>query len=229
MRAESRTNINRPVLPAPIRVFCLDISATHQPRFLFSRENHTIVLDNPTKNKMSAEGIYFQPDTDIPSLERKVILITGTNSGLGKQASLALAKHHPALIWMTARSPEKASEAISHVKAQVPGAAVAPLELDLSSFDSIKAAARTVLATSPRLDILMLNAGRKRIPLRCGLSRHDKCQCEKGCCAMDTTRATPALRIHFLPPLESLLTCDRPDSNGLPAGADQRGVRDPDG
>ncbi|KPM36216.1 hypothetical protein AK830_g10350 [Neonectria ditissima] len=108
---------------------------------------------------MATKGVSFNPATDIPSLAGKVILITGANSGLGKQSSLELAKHNPALIWMAARSPEKGKEAVADVRRLVPDAAVTFLELDLSSFDSIKAAAKTVLASSLRLDIFMLNAG----------------------------------------------------------------------
>ncbi|KAK7420238.1 hypothetical protein QQX98_002893 [Neonectria punicea] len=108
---------------------------------------------------MPTKGVSFNPTTDIPSLEGKVILITGANSGLGKQSSLELAKHNPAQIWMAARSPEKGNEAVADVKRLVPGTAATFLELDLGSFDSIKSAAKTVLASSPRLDILMLNAG----------------------------------------------------------------------
>lgn len=110
---------------------------------------------------MATTGTSFNPAIDIPSLEGKVILITGANSGLGKEASLELAKHKPAQIWMAARSPEKGKEAVAAVQAQVPGAAVTFLEMDLSSFQSIKRAVKIVLANSPRLDILMLNAGRK--------------------------------------------------------------------
>ncbi|KAI0377143.1 NAD(P)-binding protein [Hypomontagnella monticulosa] len=108
---------------------------------------------------MATKSVSFNPVTDIPSLEGKVILITGANSGLGKQSSLELARHNPEQIWMAARSPEKGNEAVTDIKRQVPGAAVTLLVLDLSSFDSIKSAAKTVLASSPRLDILMLNAG----------------------------------------------------------------------
>ncbi|KAK8133572.1 hypothetical protein PG984_005584 [Apiospora sp. TS-2023a] len=108
----------------------------------------------------TSKRIDFSPDADIPSLEGKVILITGANSGLGKQASLDLAKHSPAMIYMAARSTEKGNEAVDDVKRQVPEANVSFLEMDLSSFASIKAATKTVLESSPRLDILMLNAGR---------------------------------------------------------------------
>lgn len=110
---------------------------------------------------MTTTGISFDPVTDMPSLEGKVILITGANSGLGKEASLELAKHKPAQLWMAARSPEKGQEAAAAVQAQVPGTAVTFLQMDLSSFQSIKQAVRIVLASSPRLDVLMLNAGRK--------------------------------------------------------------------
>ncbi|TVY20837.1 Short-chain dehydrogenase TIC 32-like protein [Lachnellula arida] len=60
---------------------------------------------------------------------------------------------------MAARNPEKGHEAVADIKRRVPGVAAAFLELDLSSFESVKEAARTVLACSTRLDILMLNAG----------------------------------------------------------------------
>jgi len=109
---------------------------------------------------MTTQGAIFNPATDIPSLVGKVILITGANSGLGKQSSLELAKHG-ATIWMAARSPDKGNEAVADIKRQVPGADVAFLELDLSSFESIKSAARTVQTSSPRLDVLLLNAGRE--------------------------------------------------------------------
>ncbi|KAK3385317.1 hypothetical protein B0H63DRAFT_494386 [Podospora didyma] len=86
----------------------------------------------------------FDLATDIPSLVGKVILITGANSGLGKQSSLELAKHNPARIWMAARNPEKGNQAVADVKSQVPDAKVTFLEMDLSSFDSIKKAAKTI-------------------------------------------------------------------------------------
>ncbi len=101
----------------------------------------------------------FTPKNDIPSLAGKVVLVTGGNVGLGKQAVLEFARHEPRLIWLAARSVQKADAAAAEIKQQVPGAAIQVVELDLSSFASVKKAADTVLATSPRLDILMLNAG----------------------------------------------------------------------
>ncbi|KAM7219680.1 hypothetical protein V8F06_004893 [Rhypophila decipiens] len=104
----------------------------------------------------------FTPETDIPPLTNKVILITGANSGLGKQSALELAKHSPALIWLAARSLEKAHDAAVEIRAEVADAHIKTLELDLASLDSVQAAARRVASESGpngRLDILMLNAG----------------------------------------------------------------------
>ncbi|KAI3397517.1 hypothetical protein diail_10609 [Diaporthe ilicicola] len=96
---------------------------------------------------------------DIPDLSGKVIVVTGANSGLGLQSVLDLARHGPKEIWLTSRTTEKAEQAIQEVKKEVPGANLKPLSMDLSSFDSIKSAARTFTQSSQRLDILMLNAG----------------------------------------------------------------------
>lgn len=104
----------------------------------------------------------FTPATDIPPLTNKVILITGANSGLGKQSALELAKHSPALIWLAARNLDKAHDAAVDIRAQVADARIKTLELDLASFASVQAAAKRVLSESGpdgRLDILMLNAG----------------------------------------------------------------------
>ncbi|KAK0737827.1 short-chain dehydrogenase/reductase [Schizothecium vesticola] len=105
-------------------------------------------------------GVSFNPATDIPSLDGKHILVTGGNGGLGKQAIIDLIPHGPAVIWLAARGPGRAQAAADSLT--IPAGSptrVKALEMDLASLDSVRAAAQTVLAESPRLDVLMANAG----------------------------------------------------------------------
>lgn len=105
------------------------------------------------------KSVRFNPRDDIPSLEGRVVLVTGANIGLGKQAVLEFARHKPRQIWLAARNLDKARTAAEEIQQQVPGAPIKILQLDLASFDSVKKAASTFMSESDRLDILMLNAG----------------------------------------------------------------------
>lgn len=127
------------------------------------------------------KSVAFTSDRDIPSLEGKVILVTGGNAGLGKQCILEYARHNPAQLWLVARTLDKAKTAADEVQKQLSSPAnIKLLEMELSSFDSIseyshtfehvciatrvnlhplEKAAATFTAEADRLDILMLNAG----------------------------------------------------------------------
>lgn len=102
---------------------------------------------------------HFDVDKDVPDLSGKVCLVTGANTGLGKQTVLELAKHNPSEIYLTARSADKAKEAINEIQHAVPKSRITFLQLDLNSLASVCTAAKTVLSSSHRLDILILNAG----------------------------------------------------------------------
>ncbi|KAG5663474.1 hypothetical protein KAF25_001410 [Fusarium avenaceum] len=102
----------------------------------------------------------FSPDTDIPSLEGKVILVTGGNSGLGLETIKQLSKHQPASMFLACRSKAKFDQAITELQnAGCTTDAVSFIELDLTSLASIKAAAEAFQESSTRLDILVNNAG----------------------------------------------------------------------
>ncbi|EJT78753.1 hypothetical protein GGTG_03851 [Gaeumannomyces tritici R3-111a-1] len=79
------------------------------------------------------------------------------------KSAIELAKKGPAEIWIASRNKVKGEEAVAEIQklAEVDSSRplVRFLELDLASFDSIKAAAQVLLASIDRIDILMLNAG----------------------------------------------------------------------
>ncbi|KUJ08974.1 NAD(P)-binding protein [Mollisia scopiformis] len=105
------------------------------------------------------KGASFSPVKDIPSLAGKVFLITGGNVGIGKQCALDLAKHNPAQIWIAARNSQTGQAAVTEIKTSSPGVSVQFLEMDLSSFGSVKNGAKKFISIASRLDVLILNAG----------------------------------------------------------------------
>ncbi|CAH0039313.1 unnamed protein product [Clonostachys rhizophaga] len=106
-----------------------------------------------------SNSVEFDPENDIPSLARKVILVTGGSSGLGKQSLIYLAQKNPSEIWFTSRTNSEAEETCKDIREHAPDTTIKPLTLDLGSFKSIRSAAQLLLSQINRLDILMLNAG----------------------------------------------------------------------
>ncbi|KAJ9604982.1 hypothetical protein H2200_010371 [Cladophialophora chaetospira] len=101
----------------------------------------------------------FEPDKHIPDLADKVIIVTGGNSGCGKETVLQLAKHNPGRIYLAARSQAKFDDAIKEISTAAPDANITFLELDLSSLASVKQAAEKVVSENSRCDLLINNAG----------------------------------------------------------------------
>ena len=97
-------------------------------------------------------------ETCIPDLHGKVIIVTGGNTGIGLQASLAFAGNGAETI-LACRNETKALRAVSHIKNRIPQARVSFIQLDLGSLKSIHRFAEQFNTNYTRLDILLNNAG----------------------------------------------------------------------
>ncbi|MFW2383207.1 MAG: oxidoreductase [Acidimicrobiales bacterium] len=100
---------------------------------------------------------------DIPNLEGRVAVVTGANGGLGFESARALAGKGAHVV-MAARNQDKAVVARDKILAEHPSASLEIAELDLGSFASTKAAAASIAAAHPRIDILINNAGLMALP-----------------------------------------------------------------
>ena len=86
------------------------------------------------------------------------VLVTGPTSGLGRAASEAFAALGARLV-LVGRDAEKLASTAAEIGDRHPDAAIATVVADMSSLDSVSAAADAVRASESRLDVLVDNAG----------------------------------------------------------------------
>ena len=91
-------------------------------------------------------------------LDGKTVIITGANTGIGKETALELAKRG-AIIVMACRDLQKGSSAAQDIKSQTKNEQIFVKELDLSSMLSIRLFANSFLKEFKSLHILINNAG----------------------------------------------------------------------
>ena len=105
--------------------------------------------------------------SNIPSQAGRRAVITGSNSGIGFEAALALARMGAELI-LPSRTQAKADDAARRILQQVPNAQLHPEILDLAVQASVHAFASRVVKRFPgqSLDLLINNAGVMALPTR---------------------------------------------------------------
>ena len=91
-------------------------------------------------------------------MKDKIVLITGANSGIGKETTGALAKKDATIV-MACRNLEKAESVCEMIKAESGNTNIEVLKLDLSSFNSIRNFAQEFSARYHQLNVLINNAG----------------------------------------------------------------------
>jgi NAD(P)-dependent dehydrogenase (short-subunit alcohol dehydrogenase family) len=91
-------------------------------------------------------------------MDGKVVLVTGGNSGVGKETAVQLARKG-AMVAVTSRDAAKGAEAAADIAARGGVKDVKVFSLDLGSFRSIRACAEQARNELSRLDVLVNNAG----------------------------------------------------------------------
>lgn len=102
---------------------------------------------------------------DMPDMSGKVVVVTGANSGIGREASRQFARHGATVV-LACRNMEKGEAAGNDIAADVGGAKLQLLQLDLADLGSVRAFACQFAADHDRLDVLCNNAGLMAIPRR---------------------------------------------------------------
>lgn len=107
------------------------------------------------------QGGQFKKDN--VRIDGKVVVITGCNTGIGKETVLDLAKRG-AKVYMACRDLKKCDEARFEIIKATGNNNIFSRKLDLASLESVREFADKFLKEETRLDILINNAGVMNIP-----------------------------------------------------------------
>src|ERR1019366_422570 len=92
------------------------------------------------------------------SMSGKICIVTGANSGIGKETALGLAQMGARVV-MVCRNAEKGKAALEDIRRESGSSQVDLLIADMSSQASVRALAEQIQRKYPRLDVLVNNAG----------------------------------------------------------------------
>lgn len=88
----------------------------------------------------------------------KVVVITGGNSGIGRQAAVELARCGASVV-IAARDRRRGQDAVEEVRRRSGSASAQMVDLDLASLGSVRRCAAELLERLSRIDVLINNAG----------------------------------------------------------------------
>ncbi|PWN19837.1 short-chain dehydrogenase/reductase [Microstroma glucosiphilum] len=103
---------------------------------------------------------FVTPASPVQSFSGQTVIVTGGNNGLGKEAARHIARLGASKVIIAARNSKKGQEAREDILKTTgrEEAAIEVWQLDLSSYDSVKAFAERT-SSLERLDVLLANAG----------------------------------------------------------------------
>lgn len=115
------------------------------------------MTSNPDFDRETAATVVAKAFSD--EIRGKVIVIVGVSpQSLGESMALALATHEPELLVFASRTKSKMEEVSTKIKSVCAKVRVEIVELDLSSFASVREGAKAINTIVNRIDILINNA-----------------------------------------------------------------------
>jgi len=90
-------------------------------------------------------------------LDGKVVVITGANTGIGKETARELSRRGTEIV-LACRDVQKAETAAQEITSETKNK-VTTLKLDLASLTSVRNAANQLIVQQPKIHILINNAG----------------------------------------------------------------------
>jgi NAD(P)-dependent dehydrogenase (short-subunit alcohol dehydrogenase family) len=112
----------------------------------------------------SSKPIKYLPEFEksLPSLENKVVAITGCTSGTGLVAAKASVRKGATAVLLLNRPSQRSENAEKEIKAEIPegqATTVETIPCDLQDFESVRAAAKLITEKYEAVDVLCNNAG----------------------------------------------------------------------
>lgn len=101
----------------------------------------------------------FHPPVPTSSFEGQTVIITGANTGLGREAALHIVRLGAEHVILAVRSLARGKDASDYIEAQTAKKGVVEVwQLDMSSYASVLEFGKRV-STLQRLDVVLENAG----------------------------------------------------------------------
>ncbi|HET6741830.1 MAG TPA: SDR family oxidoreductase, partial [Kribbella sp.] len=102
---------------------------------------------------------------DVPDQTGKLVVVTGANSGTGKETAKRLAAAGARVV-LAVRTPAKGEAARAEILSEVPDAQLEVRRIDLADLASVREFADSLAADESHLDLLVNNAGVMHPPTR---------------------------------------------------------------
>jgi NAD(P)-dependent dehydrogenase (short-subunit alcohol dehydrogenase family) len=96
-------------------------------------------------------------ENDVPDQSGRVVVVTGSNTGLGLDTARVLAERGAQVV-LAVRNLDKGKAACEKIRQSVPPAEMSTQLLDLGSLESVRTASAELRAAHPRIDLLINNA-----------------------------------------------------------------------